>query len=276
LDFSVGFYDFLQYEQAIFGDEHPVSAYDPYFIRYGEYKFLLEQLSFSPTDTVLDLGCEANIFMLFLASRGLKIIGVDIDPLAGVSLLEKQAMVEKASNQKLAVTFQVEDATALTIEANSVDKVIAVSSIEHMFSEKGHGDYLALAGIERVLKLGGKAVVTLPMSNGNPFHESPTGDAGFGYSYRLYTPEALQERIFDHANLKIVSHHYLAHVTPDPRYGKQHFLHFWLHTLTAEDRRKWAWANAMLANFVNPIISKEDGEKDLIPVNTALICLEKI
>jgi SAM-dependent methyltransferase len=276
LEFAVEFFDFLQYEQTVFGEENPVSSYDPYFIRYGEYRFLLDQLTFSPTDTVLDMGCEANIFMLFLATRGLKVIGADIDPLAGVSLLEKQAVVEKASGKKLDVTFMVEDATALTLEAESVDKVIAVSSIEHMFSDKGHGDYLAVEGIQRVLKPGGKAVITLPTSNGLPFHESPTGDANFGYSYRLYTPGALEERILSHAHLKTVSHKYLAMAQVDPRYHANKFIEFWVKELTVEERKKWGWANAFLANFVNPILSKEAGEQNIVQANTALLCLQKV
>jgi SAM-dependent methyltransferase len=276
LNYSKAFFDFLEFEQTVFAGKFPISHYDPYFIRYGEYKFLLENLHFKPGETVLDLGCEANIFMLYLATKGLKVIGVDIDAHAGVLLEEKRALVESTLRQRLDVTFRVEDATALTLEPESVDKVIAISSIEHMFSAKGHGDYLAVEGIGRVLKLGGQAIITLPMSNGNPFHESPTGDAGFGYSYRLYTPEALQERIFNHAGIARKSLKYLAHTTPDHRFDEMHFLHFWLKELSAEERAKWAWANPFLADLINPVVSQAKGESRLRPVNTALIWLEKI
>jgi SAM-dependent methyltransferase len=264
---------FLKFEKEIF-EELFVPNYDPYLIRYGEYRFTLEMLSFSAGETVLDVGCESNIFILFLASLGVRALGVDIDRRAGRELRAKKRQVEQATGQKLDVTFQKQDATRLSLETESVDKVIAISAIEHMFSKRGHGDQLAMAGIARVLKPGGLAAITLPMSNGGPFHESSTGDEGFGGPYRLYTPEALEERILAQPELELVCLSYLAQTTPDPRYPNLHFFHFWM-DLTPEERLKWAWANAVLSAVFNPVISVEEGEERPETVNTALICLRR-
>jgi SAM-dependent methyltransferase len=266
---------FLQFEQEVFGNNYPVATYDPYLIRYGEYKFLLENLPWLAGQTILDLGCESNIFMLFLASQGCRIIGVDIDPDAEKKLMDKKEFVEKALGRPLDVIYRVEDATALTLEPNSIDHAIAVSSIEHMFSKNGHGDALAIESLARVMKSGGIAIVTVPVSQNGPFHESPTGDARFGYSYRLYTPEALHERLMSNPLMPVVKHNYLSFRTPDYRFSNLEFAMFWIHRLSTEDRQKWSWANQMLCEIFNPVVSAQEGEADIAMTNTALLCLRK-
>lgn len=269
------FQDFVEFEKCVFGESIPIAAYDPYLIRYGEYRFALDMLSFRPGETVLDLGCEKNIFLLYLAYRGVRALGVDLNSVVWKELQKRKKMVEQVTGQKLQVTFKADDATQLSLEPASVDRAIAISSIEHMFSEQGHGDQLAVASIARVLKPGGLVVITLPMSNGGPFHESPTGDERFAGPYRLYTPEVVQERILSQPELAKVSLKYLAHTSLDPRYSHFHFFRFWTESLTPEERLKWAWANPILADLFNPIISQEEGERRLDTVNTVLICLRK-
>lgn len=274
LDLQKRFETFLAFEVYVFGKEFPIPAYDPYLIRYGEYRFALEMLALCPGEMILDLGCGASIFGLFLAFLGARILAVDMDHKVGKELMARKARVEQRIGSTLEVEFRAEDATHLCLEPGSVDEVVAISSIEHMFSERGAGDQLAIDGIARALKPGGKAVITLPMSNGGPFHEAPCGDARFGGPYRLYTPDALQERILSHPSMELVQLSYLAHTTPAP-YKHLHFFQFWINSLSPEERWKWAWANPFLASVFNPIISREEGEKRLETVNTALICLRK-
>jgi SAM-dependent methyltransferase len=275
LDALKRFEAFLEFEDKVFGRDFPIPAYDPYLIRYGEYRFALEMLALRHGETILDLGCAANILILFLAYLGVRALAVDMEPQVWGELRRKKEVVERATGRKLKLDFKAEDATRLTLESESIDEVIAISAIEHMFSDQGFGDQLAVAAIARVLKPGGTAVITLPMSNGGPFHESPSGDAGFGGPYRLYTPEALQERILSQPELETVRLTYLAQTTPDPRYDHLYFFRFWMESLTSDERWKWAWANAILAAVFNPIISQEEGERRLETVNTALICLRK-
>jgi SAM-dependent methyltransferase len=269
------FHDFLRFEHEVFGEDSPIARYDPYLIRYGEYRFLLEVLLPRPGETALDVGCETNIFLLYLAYLGLEMIGIDLNPNVWRDLKRRKKAVERATSRKLNVAFKAQDATQLSMEPDSVDKVIAVSSIEHMFSDEGHGDQLAIASIARVLRPGGLAALSLPMSNGAPFHEAPRGDAGFAGPYRLYTPSAVSERIQSHPDLETVQLAYLAQTTPDPRYPHLHFFRFWIDSLTNEERLNWAWANPILSRVFNPIVSQEEGESRLETVNTVLICLRK-
>lgn len=264
----------LAFEVYIFGKDFPIPAYDPYLIRYGEYRFAMEMLALCPGETVLDLGCGASIFGLFLAFLGARILAVDMDQKVGTELIARKTKVEQRIGSKLQVEFIEADATRLRLEPGSVDEVVAISSIEHMFSDRGPGDQLAVDAIARTLKPGGRAVITLPMSNGGPFHEAPYGDARYGGPYRLYTPDALRGRILSHPHMETVQLSYLAHTTPSP-YDHLFFFKFWMNSLTPEERWKWAWANPFLASVFNPIISCEEGEKRLDTVNTALICLRK-
>ncbi len=275
MESSDRFNDFLKFEQMVFGDSFPIAVYDPALIRYGEYRFVLDALPLQPSETVLDLGCEANILLLYLAYKGCRLIGVDINPRVWHSLEERKKKVERVTGRKLDVTFKADDATHLSLPPTSVDAVVAVSSIEHMFSKSGHGDQLAIESIARVLKPSGLAAVTVPMSNGVPFHESPKGDARFAGPYRLYTPETLRERYLSNPMLETMRLDYLANSTPDIRFDQMHFHRFWLQTLKAQDRMKWAWAQPILAAIFNPIVSSEEGYVRIETLNTALICFQK-
>jgi SAM-dependent methyltransferase len=269
------FDNFLKFETDVFGEDFPIAHYDPYMIRYGEYRFVFESLDFSPGDVILDLGCEANILILYLAYLGGKMVGVDVDRKSLRELRKKKKFVEDATGRQLDITFKAQDATNLRLKAESVDKAVSISAIEHMYSKKGHGDQLAVDGLARVLKPGGLGIITVPMSNGNPFHEAPQGDAQFAGPYRLYTPEALQERLLSNPAMEPARVNYLAQTTPDPRYPNLHFFRFWMNTLTQEERLKWAWANPILVRVFNPIVSQEEGMTRLETVNTALVCLRK-
>jgi len=265
---------FLEFELKVFGGDFPVAAYDPYLIRYGEYRFALDMLAPRPGEVIMDVGCGANIFGFFLAYLGARVISVDMDFQVAREFQARKEIVEKSIGRKLAIEFILGDATRLNLAPDSVDKCLAISSIEHMFSPDGPGDRLALRSIAHILRPGGIAVITLSMSGGGRFHESSTGDARFGGPYRLYTPEALEERILSQPELEVVRWSYLAYTTPEP-YENPCFYHFWLEHLSPGERWKWAWANPILAAVFNPIVSREEGERRLETVNTALICLRK-
>lgn len=265
---------FLEFEVKVFGRNLPIPAYDPYLIRYGEYRFALEMLNSQPGEVILDVGCGANPFAFFLSYLGAQVIGVDIDPRVNQEFYTRKALIEQTIGRKLAITFKLEDATRLSLEHGSVDKVLAISSIEHMFSPDGHGDQLAIHSITQVLRPGGLAVVTLPMSGEGEFYESAFGDTVYRGPYRLYTPSALRERILSQPELEVIRWDYLAYTTPGP-YDNLCFYRFWLEYLSPEERQKWAWVNPILAGVFNPIVSWEEGEKRLSSVNTVLLCLCK-
>jgi SAM-dependent methyltransferase len=268
------FADFLAFERQVFGDPQPIALYDPYLIRYGEYRFILASLPLEPGVDVVDLGCETNLLMLFLAIRGANVIGLDLDPALAQTVEERKELVHRVTGVEPSLQFVVGDATDHGLQPASADIVVATSSIEHMFSDLGHGDQLAVDGIRRVLRPGGVAAITVPMSNGAPFHESPTGDERFAGPYRLYTPAALAERLLSNPQLRTVQHKYLAHTTPDPTSEDGRFHQFWLE-LTLEERLKWSWANPILSATFNPIVGPGAMAEREPSLNTALLFLRK-
>lgn len=267
--------DFLRFEFEVFGEQYPVPAYDSFLIRYGEYSYVLDHLTLGVEQTIVDIGSDANLLLFYLTARGANVIGVDLNKQLEKKIRSRQQQVEKTIKKSLALSFKVEDATKLvSIADNSVDVVTAISAIEHMFSSEGRGDQMAINAIARVLKPGGVTIVTLPTSNGGPFHESPTGDARYHLPYRLYTPQALEERILSNPNLEVVDWSYLAQTTPDARFDNLHFFNFWM-AMKPEERWKWAWVQPHLAALFNPRVSRSEGENRLHTVNTALICMRK-
>ena len=258
----------------MFGQPSPIAVYDPFLIRYGEYRFILDVVRPKLGDTVVDLGCEANLLMLFLGSRGANVTGIDVDPDLIELVHERKQLVYRATGIDPSVRFEVQDATELDLESDSADFVIATSSIEHMFSSRGNGDQLAVEGIARALRPGGLAAITVPMSNGAPFHECQSGDERFAGPYRLYTPEAIRKRLLFHPELETLRVAYLAQTTPDPRYEHMEFAHFW-RDLPDEERLRWSWANPILSVLFNPIVAEEAAHELESALNTALLLLRK-
>ena len=268
------FSDFLDYERRVYGDQLFVPGYDPYLIRYGEYRFLLDHVRLERGTRLLDVGCEANIFLPFALLHGADAVGLDIDPAAEELLYERVAAVAKEYGRPLAVRFECADATRFETH-QSFDVVIAISAIEHFFTPAGNGDSLAIDTIARALRPGGVSVVTVPMSNDNGFIEVPGGNERFGYAYRLYSLEALYARLLGHPDLDVVDLRFLMQTTPDRRYRDLHFQRFWMEALSAEQRAAWAWANAIFADTFNPILSEAEAVRRPGEVNTALIAFRR-
>jgi SAM-dependent methyltransferase len=112
-----------------------------------------------------------------------------------------------------AFVAQREDATGLSFADGSVDFVTAVSTIEHI---PGDGDIRAMAEFVRVLRPGGRLVVTVPTAADYIENQTTFYYAGFE---RRYDPAALHSRLF-RPELKVVEQLYM--VSP-PGEFLQHF-----------------------------------------------------
>ncbi len=128
--------------------------------------------------------------------------------------------------------------------------MISISSVEHMFSDDGRsGDVLAVLEARRVLRPGGRLVVTVPMSEGMPFHESRTGDDRYHLPYRLYTPAVLEERFHGLPGLDLVAQAYVPHRVPLPDAEANEFMQFWMDR-SYEGRAEWdGWAPILVDVF---------------------------
>jgi len=97
---------------------------------------------------------------------------------------------------------QREDATRLSFAANSLDYITVVSTIEHI---PGDGDSRAMAEFVRVLRPGGRLVVTVPTAPAYVENEATFYYAGFE---RRYDAAALQSRLY-RPELKLIEQLYM-------------------------------------------------------------------
>jgi SAM-dependent methyltransferase len=107
---------------------------------------------------------------------------------------------------------QREDATRLSFADRDVDFVTAVSTIEHI---PGDGDSRSMAEFARVLRPGGRLVVTVPTAAAYIENQATFYYAGFE---RRYDPAALESRLF-RPELKIIEQLYM--VSPPQKFLQQ-------------------------------------------------------
>jgi SAM-dependent methyltransferase len=120
--------------------------------RVVEYPFVFQQLH-GVTGLVLDVGCCESRLPIALASRGFHVVGMDFNrypyPHPGLRAVRG-------------------DLTKMPFESETFSAVLAVSVIEHVGighygePESGSGDLVAMREVARILKPGGKAVITVP------------------------------------------------------------------------------------------------------------------
>ncbi len=129
----------------------------------GEVDFIEQEIGHDKSKTILDVGCGTGRYVLELARREYKVVGVDLSE----SLLEQGR--KKARAENLDVTFIAGDARALDFKAQFD---VALSICEGAFSlmETDEMDLLILKNMARALKKpapddgksGGKLILTVP------------------------------------------------------------------------------------------------------------------
>lgn len=114
--------------------------------KYWEYPWALERADLAPGARVLDAGCGASIFPIYLADRGHQVSAIDLQPPFGLD-----------AQHGLAVEYVQGDLTRLPWGDDSFDAVFCISVIEHL----GHGRVKdAMDEMRRVLRPGGRLLLT--------------------------------------------------------------------------------------------------------------------
>jgi cyclopropane fatty-acyl-phospholipid synthase-like methyltransferase len=115
------------------------------------------------TSPVLDAGCGTGEHALFLAARGLRVVGIDF---VGEAIQRARA---KAAERGLAVEFLVKDATALAGWGERFASVIDWG-LFHVFSDDDRRRYAS--GLAHVLQPGGRLFLAC-FSDEEPGTEGP-------------------------------------------------------------------------------------------------------
>lgn len=144
--------------------------------------------------SLLELGCGNGFFLSYLSryTNG-RVTGIDMD-----STLTEAGQFARALgiNTRLFTFFS--DASRLPFHDNTFDTVVSVSAIEHFSENK---DSLAMKEIYRILKTGGFALITLPVTDHyeETFKDADVYSTKFKgepvFFERWYDEKTLQERI---------------------------------------------------------------------------------
>lgn len=111
-----------------------------------EYPWALERAALTPGSRILDAGCGASIFPVYLARHGHRVSALDLetaDRLGGAHGVQ--------------VGYIRGDLTALPLASGSFDAVFCVSVVEHLPEKRIPA---AIAELRRVLRPGGRLLLT--------------------------------------------------------------------------------------------------------------------
>jgi len=164
------------------------------YFRWMEYPLALNLLDAAPGMKVLEVGAGfISIPSLFLVSeKGCEVTAIDKRNYDDQSrhYIEKTRARLKIPKGKLNIMTM--DAEKLDFPDNTFDRVSAISMIEHLPLFK---DAIVLKELGRVLKPGGKLVLTVPFNLGHHIETETWG--GDDYEQRHYNDYTIRERLIN-------------------------------------------------------------------------------
>jgi SAM-dependent methyltransferase len=174
-----------------------------YYYKFLEYPLVYNNLGLSAASKYLDIGSGQSIFPLFvLQKQGCDVHIVDDGSIIDDSQKHYQKMLQKMNYEdawgKKLIFQNTQDHGLLPFPDESFEVVSCISVIEHI---RGDGDSAMMRDIARVLKSGGRAVVSFPFNNGDFIEEE--NSVGVGYFQRRYNVPEIQRRIIAPCNLAV-------------------------------------------------------------------------
>jgi SAM-dependent methyltransferase len=154
-----------------------------------EYPWALERAPLAVGSRVLDVGCGASIFPLFLANSGHRVVACDL-----------QVPARPAGCPNL--SYLRGDLTALPLASGTFDAVFCISVIEHLQPER---IATALAELRRVLRPGGLLLLTTDFyrqAGAELWYEGP--GPPFRVNWQVFDEQHLRQRILSFPGFKAV------------------------------------------------------------------------
>ncbi len=168
--------------------------------RYVEYPVVWDYLvvDLAQHAHILDVGSATSILPLFFAFCGYKTTSIDIND---VTIQKQSHLLAKREGRLFEnglLRFEHKDVCALPYADGTFDAVTAISMLEHI---PGDGDSIAMRELARVLKPGGRLILTCPFSTKgfNP-GRSPYSSAA---TQRVYDDQAITTRLIAPTSLDV-------------------------------------------------------------------------
>src|SRR5262245_30732257 len=173
-----------------------------------EYKLVLDEGKFQKGDRVLDIGSPKLLCLYLAKSVGAEVYATDIDDYFTEEFALFREM-EGISPDHL--KLMVQDGRKLKFDDGFFDKVYSISTVEHI---PDHGDTECVREIARVLREGGRCLITVPFSptskvmyeNEDQIYwaeHSVKSAEGKVFFQRKYSEQDLYERLIEPSGLTL-------------------------------------------------------------------------
>jgi SAM-dependent methyltransferase len=149
-----------------------------------EYPWALERAALTKGSRVLDAGCGASIFPIYLAAQGYRVTAADLKPPVRLDRLHG-----------LSVDYVAGDLTNLPLADEAFNAVFCISAIEHLPVERM---LAATKELRRVLRTGGRLLVTTDYykdSSAELWYQGP--GKRFRVDWSFFDEAALRARIME-------------------------------------------------------------------------------
>ncbi len=169
------------------------------YYRYTTYPRVFELLELHPHLKILDIGVGTSIFPLYLAAKhDCTVEAIDLDKWLGPQFFGRLAKrFPRIGVRPDQFSFRVMDACKLNYPNDTFDRILTISTLEHI---PGEGDVQAMREIARVLKPGGICIVDVPY---NPTFLADAPRPADWYFARRYDEPAVQERLIKPSRLSL-------------------------------------------------------------------------
>lgn len=219
-----------------------------FYWRFIEYPKAFDWLKIKKSDKLLDIGSNESVFPLFvLYNTNCTVYTTDINDYSKF-YYEKLENLKMDSNRFF---FKKEDARKLDFPSNSFDKILVISSIEHISK---NGDILALKEIKRVLKKNGLVFLSVPFYKKYRKVDKyfKTANEKTFYEHQ-YDHKAINERLIKPSGLKLQHKEY---------FGERLFRFQNLWVKVPENLRKFVmWLSPLFAKLFLKSIDESKAEK---------------
>jgi SAM-dependent methyltransferase len=271
------FWDFVRFHTRFGLREVLVGHVD--YVRCLEFPLVFDNLQLRRGGWLLDVGSGQADFPLYIASRT-PTSAVALD--ASERVRSQRAMAARLARQGLDTSgrfhIMVGDAQAVPCRDGVFDDISLISTIEHV---EGNGDSVAMQELARVLKPGGRLVLTVPY-NYDRYRDFWVTDNTYTAAYRG-TPLFYQRHYDDHALTKRLVEPSGLRLAKKVIFGEPGFRCF--NTLFANSRlpvlvkAPYLWTMPLFARrFLRVLRADEIKTKPDLPMITtegALLVLEK-